>query len=104
MSLEIACKTIFFNYFYKFYESLKMIFQKNKSVNLISFSGTKLVNSGYSKWGNQQPDGGDNETCGAMFYNGLLQDLKCDLKCFFICEHDVANLSNVFDDRYGATQ
>ncbi|KAL0842207.1 hypothetical protein ABMA28_014368 [Loxostege sticticalis] len=66
--------------------------------------GTKLVNSGYSKWGNQQPDGGDNETCGAMFYTGLLQDLKCDLKCFFICEHDVANLSNVFDDRYGATQ
>ncbi|XP_028170786.1 macrophage mannose receptor 1-like [Ostrinia furnacalis] len=63
--------------------------------------GTKLENSGYSKWGNQQPDGGDNETCGTMFYNGHLNDLKCDHKCFFICEHDVGSLSNSLDFKFG---
>ncbi|XP_031768374.2 macrophage mannose receptor 1-like isoform X2 [Galleria mellonella] len=61
--------------------------------------GTALEDVGYSKWGNQQPDGGDSEKCGSMFYNGKLNDLGCHHKCFFICECD--NLIDVtFDERF----
>ncbi|KAL0894022.1 hypothetical protein ABMA27_014088 [Loxostege sticticalis] len=66
-----------------------------------TIKGTRLEDSGYSKWGNQQPDGGDKETCGSMFYNGHFNDLKCDTNCFFICEHDVGSLGSAFDDRFG---
>ncbi|KAM3963156.1 C-type lectin 10 [Aphomia sociella] len=64
-----------------------------------TIKGNPLKESGYTKWGNQQPDGGDREECGTMFYNGHLNDLGCHHKCFFICEYD--NLANVsFDERF----
>lgn len=67
-----------------------------------NIAGVKLEDSGYAKWDNKQPDNaGGDETCGTMFYNGKLNDLSCNLKCFFICEHDVDILGNLFDERYG---
>lgn len=38
-----------------------------------------------------QPDLGDDVTCGAMWYNGDLNDVQCDERTFFICERDVKN-------------
>ncbi|CAH0604796.1 unnamed protein product [Chrysodeixis includens] len=48
--------------------------------------GTTLEESGYVRWGANQPDGGDRQQCGSMFYNGRLNDISCDAKCNFICE------------------
>lgn len=66
-----------------------------------TIKGTTLEDSGYTGWGNQQPDGGDNETCGSMFYNGRLNDLGCFHRCFFICEHDIGLLSGAIEERFG---
>nr|UEP64337.1 teratocyte lectin c-type domain [Cotesia flavipes] len=66
-----------------------------------TIKGSPLEDSGYSNWGNQQPDGGDNEKCGSMFYNGRLNDINCSTKAFFICEHDVDILGSIFDERNG---
>ncbi|XP_011564302.3 uncharacterized protein LOC105394158 isoform X1 [Plutella xylostella] len=63
--------------------------------------GTTLEESGYTRWGNQQPDGGDKEQCGTMFYTGTLNDLACWQKCFFICEHDIGTLNSAIDERFG---
>ncbi|XP_053625135.1 macrophage mannose receptor 1 [Plodia interpunctella] len=64
-----------------------------------TIKGTPLENSGYSRWGGGQPDGGDLERCGTMFYNGQLNDIACDRRCFFICENDDVDVNN-FDDRF----
>ncbi|RVE40947.1 hypothetical protein evm_014403 [Chilo suppressalis] len=66
-----------------------------------TIKGVPLENSGYIKWGNQQPDGGDNEKCGSMFYSGTFNDINCSRKAFFICEHDVDILGAIFDERHG---
>ncbi|KAF9790180.1 hypothetical protein SFRURICE_010840 [Spodoptera frugiperda] len=63
--------------------------------------GTALDDTGYTCWGTNQPDGGDLEQCGSMFYNGLLNDISCDTRAFFICEHEVDSLSSSLDDRFG---
>ncbi|CAB3254834.1 unnamed protein product [Arctia plantaginis] len=66
--------------------------------------GTSLADSGYANWGYGQPDGatrGVDERCGSMFYNGHLNDIRCDRKCFFICEHEVDTLTTDFDNRFG---
>ncbi|GBP24739.1 hypothetical protein EVAR_79586_1 [Eumeta japonica] len=60
---------------------------------------TSLEEAGYAKWGNLQPDGNADELCGTMFYDGLLNDLNCDLATFFICEHDISSLSSAIDQR-----
>ncbi|XP_028170800.1 CD209 antigen-like protein E isoform X3 [Ostrinia furnacalis] len=65
-----------------------------------TIKGTKLQNSGYTKWGDQQPDGGDSESCGGMSYDGLLKDAKCEDQSYFICEHDVATSYNLHE-RFG---
>ncbi|XP_049867539.1 C-type mannose receptor 2-like [Pectinophora gossypiella] len=61
-----------------------------------------LEDCGYAEWGNQQPDGGTNDTCGSMFYNGRLNDVACHHKLFYICEHDVRNktLSEPLDEAF----
>ncbi|XP_049867542.1 secretory phospholipase A2 receptor-like [Pectinophora gossypiella] len=65
-----------------------------------TIKGTPLEDTGYPKWGNQQPDGGTNETCGSMFYTGQLNDVSCHHKMFYICEHDIKNLSGAIDERF----
>ncbi|XP_032513844.2 macrophage mannose receptor 1-like isoform X1 [Danaus plexippus] len=60
-----------------------------------------LRRSGYSQWGVGQPDGKGKETCGSMFFNGKLNDISCDLRCFFICEHEPAILTTEYDFRFG---
>ncbi|CAB3242419.1 unnamed protein product [Arctia plantaginis] len=66
--------------------------------------GSLLEDSGYTTWANGQPDGvqrGVDERCGSMFYNGHLNDIECDKKAFFICEHEVpADI----DDRNGESK
>ncbi|XP_028037911.1 C-type mannose receptor 2-like [Bombyx mandarina] len=69
---------------------------KNKD-GWTTIKGGALDNSGYTQWGNGQPDGGDKELCGSMFYNGQLNDISCTQTCLFICEHDV---SSTFDERF----
>ncbi|XP_075969750.1 C-type mannose receptor 2-like [Anticarsia gemmatalis] len=63
--------------------------------------GTSLEDSGYTLWGTGQPDGKGLEQCGSMFHNGRLNDIACDQKCFFICEHDIDTLASSFNDRFG---
>ncbi|KAJ8722606.1 hypothetical protein PYW07_003792 [Mythimna separata] len=63
--------------------------------------GTTLDDTGYVCWGQNQPDGEGREQCGSMFYNGLLNDVSCDTRCFFICEHEVDTLETLYDDRFG---
>lgn len=36
---------------------------------------------------NYQPEGGNKEQCGAMFFNGRLININCDMISLFICEH-----------------
>ena len=38
---------------------------------------------------NHQPDDHDHAECGSMLYTGLLINVNCDTKSFFICEHEV---------------
>ncbi|XP_023935049.1 macrophage mannose receptor 1 isoform X2 [Bicyclus anynana] len=66
-------------------------FKNNKGWKTIK--GKPLRESGYSKWGGGQPDGGEQEKCGSMFYNGHLNDISCDQRLFFICEHEIDILS-----------
>ncbi|KPI91593.1 Hemolymph lipopolysaccharide-binding protein [Papilio xuthus] len=64
-------------------------------------TGETLEQAGYAMWGNYQPDGGESERCGSMFYNGHLNDIGCEgHRCFFICEKENELLS-LFDDRFG---
>lgn len=56
---------------------------------------------GYKTWGSNQPDGGDKENCGSMFYNGKLNDISCNKKCFFICEREIPLLENSINVRFG---
>ncbi|KPJ19048.1 Hemolymph lipopolysaccharide-binding protein [Papilio machaon] len=51
-----------------------------------TIEGESLEKTGYAVWDNYQIDGED-ERCGAMLYNGRLNDVSCEnLKCFFVCE------------------
>ncbi|CAK1581778.1 unnamed protein product [Parnassius mnemosyne] len=64
-------------------------------------TGETLDDAGYAVWGNYQPDGGENEQCGSMFYNGHLNDISCEAqRCFFICERE-NELLNIFSERFG---
>lgn len=63
--------------------------------NILFFTGTTLYEAGYTRWGIQQPDGGDKERCGSMFYDGTLNDIACNQKCFFICERETQEDLNV---------
>ncbi|KAJ8725740.1 hypothetical protein PYW08_003923 [Mythimna loreyi] len=40
-------------------------------------------------WGNYQPEEENLEQCGAMFFNGRLINVHCDMRSFFICEREV---------------
>lgn len=60
-----------------------------------------LSESGYTEWGGGQPDGKGAEKCGSMFYNGSLNDIRCDINLFFICEHEIDLLRNDQDLRFG---
>ncbi|CAH2086313.1 unnamed protein product [Euphydryas editha] len=60
-----------------------------------------LSDSGYIKWGGGQPDGKGEEKCGSMFYNGHLNDIRCDQNLFFICEHEIDLLRNSQILRFG---
>ncbi|XP_013180715.1 PREDICTED: macrophage mannose receptor 1-like [Papilio xuthus] len=63
--------------------------------------GETLEQAGYAAWGNNQPDGGGNECCGSMFYNGQLNDVSCEAhRCFFICERENRLLS-LLNDKFG---
>ncbi|XP_039746854.1 secretory phospholipase A2 receptor-like isoform X2 [Pararge aegeria] len=74
-------------------------FKNNKGWKTIK--GMTLRDSGYSKWGGGQPDGGDKELCGSMFYNGHLNDISCGQNMFFICEHEIDILSTDYALRFG---
>ncbi|KAJ8722596.1 hypothetical protein PYW07_003776 [Mythimna separata] len=50
-------------------------------------------------WGNEQPDLDDGKKCGSMFYTGLLSNVNCDTKSFFICEHEL-NSSDENEEEY----
>ncbi|CAG4910852.1 unnamed protein product [Colias eurytheme] len=66
-----------------------------------SIKGMPFKSLGYTRWGNGQPDGGEREKCGSMFYNGKLNDINCDVKCFFICEHEISFLESAINPRFG---
>lgn len=76
-------------------------FHNRMNEGWLAVRGTTLEDTGYVCWGEKQPDGEDREQCGSMFYNGLLNDISCDTKCYFICEHEVDTLESTFDDRFG---
>ncbi|KAI5646937.1 lectin c-type domain-containing protein [Phthorimaea operculella] len=65
-----------------------------------TIKGQPLEDSGYSVWGGGQPDGGDNELCGSMFFNGQLNDIGCGQRCFFICEHEIGSPTEDIDVRF----
>ena len=60
-----------------------------------------LEQSGYTVWGGGQPDGKGEEKCGSMFYNAQLNDISCDRRLFFICEHEIDLLRNSYILRFG---
>ncbi|XP_013145994.1 PREDICTED: uncharacterized protein LOC106109137 [Papilio polytes] len=63
-----------------------------------TFTGDTLEEAGYSSWAGNQPDGGENERCGSMFYEGSLNDIGCDThRCFFVCEKENKTTSFVDD-------
>ncbi|XP_013146399.1 PREDICTED: hemolymph lipopolysaccharide-binding protein-like [Papilio polytes] len=66
-----------------------------------TIGGETIQEAGYSTWGERQPDGGNEELCGAMAYDGKLHDVGCQQPmCFFICELEVkafSFLSEKFD-------
>lgn len=75
---------------------------RNATINHVT--GTSVEESGYSDWAEGQPDGppGDvDERCGSMLYNGQLNDIRCDKKAFFICEHEVSKPAADFNYRSG---
>ncbi|KAJ0180626.1 hypothetical protein K1T71_004030 [Dendrolimus kikuchii] len=76
-------------------------FQNLNGEGWTTIKDTTLEEAGYTRWGNQQPDGGDNERCGSMFYEGTLNDIACNQKCIFICEHEAEDGIN---ERFGETQ
>ncbi|CAH0719678.1 unnamed protein product, partial [Brenthis ino] len=52
--------------------------------------GERLQDSGYSSWNRGEPNNADNnEYCGSIHRNGLLNDEPCLKKNVFICEKDV---------------
>jgi hypothetical protein len=54
--------------------------------------GKPLSKTGYHKWAPTQPDNtNDNEHCGAIFRNGLLNHNNCENKAMFFCEKSVSN-------------
>ncbi|XP_067004404.2 hemolymph lipopolysaccharide-binding protein [Anabrus simplex] len=64
----------------------------------ITVFGEPLSSTGFTDWstnGAQQPDnsGGSDtnpgEDCGSMHRNGLLNDIRCEYKMPFICEHEL---------------
>lgn len=58
----------------------------NNDLKYFLFVGESLEKAGYAVWDNYYEDG-KGERCGAMLYNGRLNDVSCeDLKCFFVCE------------------
>ncbi|XP_047512060.1 macrophage mannose receptor 1-like [Pieris napi] len=66
-----------------------------------SIMGRPLKSLGYKTWGTNQPDGGDRENCGSMFFNGKLNDIGCNQKCLFICEREIPLLENSINLRFG---
>ncbi|KAJ8722614.1 hypothetical protein PYW07_003794 [Mythimna separata] len=54
--------------------------------------GTPMVVDPDTWWDNYQPDGEDRDQCGAMFFNGRLININCDMISFFICEHEVEHV------------
>ncbi|XP_072943531.1 uncharacterized protein [Epargyreus clarus] len=62
----------------------------NKNGFWETIDGVPVHYSGFGDgWGYQQPDGGDKEPCGSMFYSGQLNDIACWHRMFFICEHEI---------------
>lgn len=58
----------------------------NNDLKYFLFVGESLEKAGYAVWDNYYEDD-KGERCGAMLYNGRLNDVSCeDLKCFFVCE------------------
>ncbi|KPI91590.1 Hemolymph lipopolysaccharide-binding protein [Papilio xuthus] len=56
----------------------------------VTLKGETLEQAGYSVWNYYQPDGGEKEYCGGMFYNGEFNDISCETQdCYFICERDI---------------
>ena len=47
---------------------------------------------------NYQPNANDLEECGSMFYTGRLINTDCDMKSFFICEHEVNDVASPVSD------
>ncbi|XP_068629370.1 macrophage mannose receptor 1-like [Battus philenor] len=66
----------------------------------LTIQGEKVEESGYNQWAGKQPHGTE-KLCGSMNHNGLLTDIHCESKCYFICEHENLQLS-FFDDRNGS--
>ncbi|KPI91592.1 Hemolymph lipopolysaccharide-binding protein [Papilio xuthus] len=67
------------------------------------YLGDTLEEAGYAVWGGGQPDGGENERCGSMFYDGTLNDIGCEThKCFFICEKYIT--PHLVDDKINEVQ
>ncbi|KAJ8725741.1 hypothetical protein PYW08_003924 [Mythimna loreyi] len=41
---------------------------------------------------NYQPEAENRDQCGAMFFNGRLININCDMRSFFICEHELEDV------------
>ncbi|KAJ8722625.1 hypothetical protein PYW07_003805 [Mythimna separata] len=57
--------------------------------------GTRMNVDREAWFDNYQPDGDSNGECGSMFFNGRLINTACEMKSFFICEHDVDDSSAI---------
>nr|AQY54439.1 immulectin 3 [Hepialus xiaojinensis] len=66
--------------------------------------GDTLSDAGFDKWGGGQPDHSLVETCGSMFYDGELNDIGCEQRCFFICEREVGDGSSALSLRFAGLE
>ncbi|PSN54434.1 Hemolymph lipopolysaccharide-binding protein [Blattella germanica] len=60
--------------------------------NYRTVTGCSLKETGYYKWDAFEPTktyGTEEEDCGSMSRNALLNDYRCHMKAHFICEKEI---------------
>lgn len=86
--MPIYLLTLFFTVSNHSKSTISGILSNSDGLSKYQFTDTTLP---YPRWGYMQPDLGEDPVCGAMLYNGDLNDVQCDERTFFICERNVKN-------------
>ncbi|CAH2038116.1 unnamed protein product, partial [Iphiclides podalirius] len=75
------------------YVALLGFYDWNRLGTWNTIHGETLAEAGYSRWNKGQPDNAtDGQYCGAMFREGLFDDMWCHLTAPFICEKEPQSL------------